>query len=209
MNSKTRVSGAQRRSASPERYASASRYSLTGVRQATTAPQEAFIATAREVLDDDDRVLAAYLVGGFAVGMGDAFSDVDLQVLVADESADELAGTWRQLIDRITPTVQIQPFGAVNPARARGGSIGGLCITPQWLHFDVVFHRASHVDAQAIEGMVPLLDKAGLLPSRPTRRPDRRVDRFIRRPSCRSFCTCWATSSPSLAETNRFPPATA
>ncbi len=178
MNSKTGASGDQRRSASSDRYASASRYSLTGVRQATTAPQEAFIATAREVLDDDDRVLAAYLVGGFAVGMGDAFSDVDLQVLVADEAADELARTWRQLIDRITPTVQIQPFGAVNPARARGGPIGGLCITPQWLHFDVVFHRASQVDAQAIEGMVPLLDKARLLPSRPTQRPDRRGDPF-------------------------------
>ncbi len=55
---------------------SSERYSLAGVRQATTAPHEAFIARAREVLAANDRVLAAYLVGGFAVGMGDAFSDV-------------------------------------------------------------------------------------------------------------------------------------
>ncbi|MGH9189311.1 MAG: hypothetical protein ACRD0Q_04665 [Acidimicrobiales bacterium] len=53
------------------------------MRQATTAPQETFIAKATEVLSADDRVLAAYLVGGFAVGMGGAFSDVDLQVIVA------------------------------------------------------------------------------------------------------------------------------
>ena len=62
-----------------------SRYSLAGVRAATDAPQQAFIATAREVLEDDDRVLAAYLVGGFAVGVGDAFSDVDLQVSAVTE----------------------------------------------------------------------------------------------------------------------------
>ena len=42
---------------------SSSRYSLSGVRAATVAPQEAFIATARKVLEADDRVLAAYLVG--------------------------------------------------------------------------------------------------------------------------------------------------
>lgn len=40
--------------------AAAGRYPLPGVRAATTAPQERFIETAREVLEADDRVLAAY-----------------------------------------------------------------------------------------------------------------------------------------------------
>ena len=169
-----------REDASPAMEArSSARYSLAGVRRATTAPQEAFIAKAREVLAADDRILAAYLVGGFAVGMGDAFSDVDLQVLVAEEAADDLAETWPDLIHRITPTVRIQPFGLLRPGTARPGPTGGLCITPDWLHVDVVFHPAGQVDAHGVEGMAPLLDKAELLPSAPTPRPDRRVDPFF------------------------------
>ena len=156
-----------------------SRYSFAGVRAATTAPQEAFIASAREVLEADDRVLAAYLVGGFAVGMGDAFSDVDLQVLVAEEAAAEISEHWKELMDRIAPTAHVQPFGTLNPAAPRSGPVaGGLCITPEWLHFDVVFHVAGSVDAHTIEGMVPLFDKAGLLPSQPTERPDRQGAAF-------------------------------
>ena len=156
-----------------------SRYSFAGVRAATTAPHEAFIAAARQVLAADDRVLAAYLVGGFAVGMGDAFSDVDLQVLVADDAAEDIAEHWKDLINRITPTVHLQPFGTLNPAAPRSGPVaGGLCITPEWLHFDVVFHAARTVDAHAIEGMVPLFDKAGLLPPEPTERPDRQGEPF-------------------------------
>ncbi len=145
------------------------RYPLTGVRQATTGPQEAFIAKATEVLSADDRVLAAYLVGGFAVGLGDAFSDVDLQVIVADHAAADLAESWVQLVHRIVPTVWIQPFG---PG-------GGLCITPDWMHFDVVFRAASQIDAHSVLGMVPLFDKAGLLPDAPVPRPDRRTDPFF------------------------------
>ena len=151
-----------------------SRYSLAGVRAATTVPHEAFIARAREVLQADQRVLAAYLVGGFAVAMGDAFSDVDLQVLVADEAAEELAQGWLDIVHRITPTVHVQAFGTLSPnAPRRGPAAGGLCITPEWLHFDVVFHAAGAIDAHAIEGVVPLFDKAGLLPAEPTPRPDR------------------------------------
>ncbi len=160
------------------RHESSSRYSLAGIRQATTAPHEAFIAKAREVLSEDERVLAAYLVGGFAVGMGDAFSDVDLHILIADEAADGMAAAWRDFVQGIAPTVSAEAFGAWNPARPRSQAIGGVCITPDWLHFDVVFRPASTVDAQAIEGMVPLLDKAGLLPSSPTQRPDRRGEPF-------------------------------
>ena len=157
-----------------------SRYSLAGVKTATTAPHEAFVERAREVLEADDRVLAAYLVGGFAVGMGDAFSDVDLQVLVTEESAAELADGWVDLIHRITPTVNIQAFATLDPAAPRQApSGGGLCITPEWLHFDVVFRVAGSIDPHGVEGMMPLFDKAGLLPSEPTPRADRRREPFF------------------------------
>ncbi len=155
-----------------------SRYSLAGVRQATTAPQEAFIAKATEVLFADDRVLAAYLVGGFAVGVGDAFSDVDLQVIVAKEAAEDLADSWIELIHRIVPTVWIQPFGTLNPGAVRRTGGGGLCITPDWMHFDVVFRAAGEINAHSIVGVVPLFDKAGLLPAAAVPRPDRRTEPF-------------------------------
>ena len=63
----------------------------------------------------------------------------------------------------------------------RRRATGGLRITPEWLHFDVVFHAAGPVDAHAVEGMVPLFDKAGLLPAQPTARPDRPGDPFYPR----------------------------
>ncbi len=144
------------------------RYSLAGIREASTRRHHDLIERAVAVLSDDDRVLAAYLVGGFAVGIGDAFSDVDLQCVICDEAADDLQVSWPALAAKIAPLAHVRPFGG----------IGGLCITPEWLHFDVVFHPAGQVDARAVEGMVPLLDKGGLLPDGPTERPDRRGPPF-------------------------------
>lgn len=135
------------------------RYDLGGVRAATDAPQRAFIAHATSVLRADDRVAAVWLVGGFAVGNADAFSDIDLQVLAA---RDGVADWWREVVDALAPTVSVRSFGAV---------AGGVCITPEWLHFDVVFHAPGTVDPRDVTGMVPLVDKAGLLPDGPVPRP--------------------------------------
>ncbi len=145
-------------------------YSLEGVRTATTAPQETLIARAAKVFADDERVLAGYLVGGFAVGQGDAWSDVDLQCVVRDEAEDDMARSWRDLANSIAPTAYIQPF--------RNGT-GGVCITPEWLHFDLVFHAVSSIDPKAVQGMVPLVDKAGVLPERPVPRPRRQGEPFF------------------------------
>lgn len=147
-----------------------SRYSLAGVRAATTAPQEALIDRAVAVLKADERVLAAYLVGGNAVGLGDSFSDVDVQCVVSDDAVPELQESWPELVGRIAPTVSIQPFK---------WAPGGICITPDWVHFDIVFHPASKVDPKTVEGMVPLLDKVGLLPDHPLPRPEGRGDPFF------------------------------
>jgi hypothetical protein len=140
-----------------------SRYSLAGIRSATTEPQEKLIARAVEALRADDRVLAAWLVGSFAVGEADPWSDIDLHFLVPDASAEDLKESWRDLLDRITPTVMSQPFYP--------GSDGGYSITPDWVHIDLAFHRESALDPKTVEGMAPLLDKRGdLLPDAPTSR---------------------------------------
>jgi predicted nucleotidyltransferase len=147
-----------------------SRYSLDGVKAATTAAHEAFIKRAKEVLAADERVLAAYLVGGFAIGHADAWSDVDLQVIVTDEAAEDIKASWPAVAERMAPLANVKPFSF---------SVGGVCITPEWLHFDLVFHARSQVDPGKIEGLLPLLDKDGLLPEGPVPRPDRREAPFF------------------------------
>lgn len=147
-----------------------SRYPLTAVRQATTAPQEALIARATQVFSADHRVLAAYLVGGFALGDADAWSDVDLQCVIRDEDAAELKGSWPELAEAIAPTAHVQPFGF---------AMGGVCITPEWLHFDLVLRPAANFDPNELEGIVPLVDKAGLLPEEAVPRPLRRGAPFF------------------------------
>lgn len=147
-----------------------SSYSLAGVRNATTAPQEELVLRAIEVLGADDRVLAGYLVGGFAVGQGDAFSDVDLQLIIDDAAADDLRESWTDLLDHMAPAAHVQPFP---------GTIGGSVITAEWLHYDLVFNPRATVDPSTVEGMVPLFDKVGLLPDQPVPRPDRQGEPFF------------------------------
>ena len=147
-----------------------SQHSLEGLRAATVEPQKALIERAKTVAAEDDRILAVYLVGGFAVGTGDAWSDVDLQFTIRDDAADDVAATWKDVANAIAPTAYIKPFVFI---------AGGMCITPEWLHFDVVFNPQSAVDPKTVEGMVPLLDKAGILPTEPIARPDRQGGPFF------------------------------
>ena len=146
------------------------RYSLEGIRAATMSPQRAFIRRASEVLTADDRILAAYLIGGFGVGEADAWSDVDLQLIVADDVVDDLRTTWTELAGQLAPLAQVSPFPF---------AIGGVCITNDWLHFDIVFHPRSSVDNTNLDGMSPLFDKVGLLPEGSQSNPDRREAVFF------------------------------
>jgi hypothetical protein len=147
-----------------------SKYSLSGVRVATTRPQEELVLRVLEVLAPDSRVLAGYLVGGFAVGYGDAFSDVDFQFLIDDAAVADISGSWLALLERIAPPVHVLPFP---------GTIGGAVITADWLHYDVVFNPISSIDIASVEGMVPLFDKRGVLPSDPVPRSVRRTEPFF------------------------------
>jgi hypothetical protein len=147
-----------------------SRFSLEGIRMATTSPQEALIQRVVDVAANDERILAAYLVGGFAVGTGDAWSDVDLQFIISDEAEEDLRETWRDVANALARTAYVQAFGS---------AVGGVCITPEWLHFDVVFTPHSKAEPTSVEGMVPLLDKAGVLPSGPVAPPGRQVAPFF------------------------------
>lgn len=141
-------------------------YSLGGVRAATTDPHLALVARATDVLRADPRIVAAWLVGSFANGDADPFSDVDLRCAVADEAFEDVRETWRAVVDAIAPTVSVRPLP---------GQVGGVCVTPDWLHFDVVFYAASGADVAEV---APLFDRAGLLPAERRARPVPRGEPF-------------------------------
>lgn len=145
-----------------------SRYSLNGIRTATTEPQQALLDRAVEVLHADDRILAASLAGSFATGEADPFSDVDLHCCVEDVAIDELRGDgWKEILHRITPTVMATTFPG-------GQTIGGYTLTPNWTHLDLVFYPRSAVDASRLEGVRRLFDKSGeILPAESIPRPPR------------------------------------
>jgi hypothetical protein len=155
------------------------KFGLDGIRSASSRPQEELIERTTEVLSADPRVLAAYLVGSFAIGTADAWSDVDLHVIISDEAKDELSQRWGEVANTIAPTAYIWPFGR--------GAIGGVCLTEKWLHFDLVFAPISEHSPESFEGVVPLVNKFGILPDGPIERPDRRGKQFFPLPRVQHF----------------------
>ena len=150
--------------ASGRAYATAVTHELSALRATTTEPQERLIDHATRVLRDDARVLAAWLVGSFARGNADPWSDIDLHCTITDDSTEELRAHWPDLAWRITPTVQTKAFFP--------GSLGGYCITPEWLHLDLALHPRATLDPNTVAPMRPLFDKTGvLLPTEPTAAP--------------------------------------
>lgn len=53
----------------------------------------------------DDRVRALWLSGSLAKGVADVGSDLDLMIAVADDDHESYAADWKNVLDRITPTL--------------------------------------------------------------------------------------------------------
>jgi len=142
--------------------------------------QQAVIDRAPAILAADPRILAGWLVGSFATGQADAYSDIDLHCLITDDSADWFRGHWAQ-----TATALVGPLVL---AQDIPGIIGGYTITPDWLHLDLILHSYSELDPKTVSGLRPLYDRAGnLLPAGSTPRnvfaepyfPDREIKQFL------------------------------
>lgn len=130
------------------------RYPLTGIRAATTAPQTALIERATSILRDEPDVLALWLGGSFASDRGDAYSDVDLHCCVPDQVLPKLAGEgWKDLLHRVTPTVMATTFP--------GGLVGGYALTPDWTHVDLVVHGRGGLHFDGSFAARPLFDRTG------------------------------------------------
>lgn len=134
------------------------RFSLAGIRQATTAPQEAMLHRAVAALEADDRLSGAWLAGSFAAGQADAFSDLDLHCYVPEVTFAQLdADAWKPLVHAFTPTVMASTFPS--------GEVGGYALTPDWIHIDLSVHSVSDLDFPADRPVIPLFDRGGKVPT--------------------------------------------
>ncbi|MEU4288830.1 aminoglycoside 6-adenylyltransferase [Kribbella sp. NPDC026596] len=117
--------------------------------------QQLVIERAREVLPGDGRVLAVYLSGSYGTGEADRFSDVDVHLVVTDESVGWFEEHWDDVLRELAgPTV----FADKLP-----GLIGGLGITADWLHVDLIVHPLKSFDRLQYDGVRVLFDRDGTL----------------------------------------------
>ncbi|MGW7682635.1 nucleotidyltransferase domain-containing protein [Kribbella sp. NPDC054772] len=117
--------------------------------------QQGVIQRAREAFVADSRVLAVYLIGSFATGAADRFSDVDVHLVVADDSTAWFEEHWDDVLRELTgPTVHADRIP---------GLIGGLGITPDWLHVDLIIHPLASFDRFQYDGVKVLFDRDGTL----------------------------------------------
>ncbi|WP_350279527.1 nucleotidyltransferase domain-containing protein [Kribbella sp. HUAS MG21] len=117
--------------------------------------QQAVITRAREVLPSNERVLAVYLIGSYGTGTADRFSDVDVHLVVSDDSSEWFEQHWDDVLRELTgPTVL---------ADRLPGMIGGLGITADWLHVDLIVHPLAEFDRFQYDGVRVLFDRDGTL----------------------------------------------
>ena len=117
--------------------------------------QQAVITRAQTMLPDDERILGVYLIGSYGAGEADRFSDVDVHLVVTDESLGWFEENWADGLRTIAgPTVLADRIP---------GLIGGLAITPDWLHVDLVIHPRASFDRCQYDGVRVLFDRDGTL----------------------------------------------
>lgn len=116
---------------------------------------DVMIQRAQERLPADDRVLAVYLIGSYATGAEDRFSDLDVHLVVTDASIGWFEQHWDDVLHELAgPTV----FTDRLP-----GLAGGLGITPDWLHVDLIAHSLGSFDRFQYDGVRVLFDRDGTL----------------------------------------------
>jgi hypothetical protein len=93
-----------------------------------TVAQQDLIVKAHAIAAADNRIVAAWLGGSFAAGTADAYSDIDLNCAITDESADWFAAHWgdvaraKPLFDRTGTLLPGTPVAAAEPSGASAGA---------------------------------------------------------------------------------------
>jgi predicted nucleotidyltransferase len=120
-----------------------------------TAEQQSLIDTLRELLEAEPGVEAVWLAGSLGKGGGDAFSDVDLLVLVDDGGAGELTASLSDRLD-----------GAVKPVlvnKLYGGRVINV-VTDDWRRFDLSIVEGADLDRYAAAELKGLFNRGHRAP---------------------------------------------
>ncbi|MET9023118.1 nucleotidyltransferase domain-containing protein [Actinopolymorpha sp. NPDC004070] len=120
------------------------------------------------VVDADERIRAMWLSGSLARGDADAGSDLDVLLAVRDDDFDAFAGSWREWLGTVTPTLI---------ARALPFAAGAFYVTTaDCLRLDVVTERVSGLGETPHRHRLAVLDRDGLDATVPAPGPGRGPD---------------------------------
>jgi predicted nucleotidyltransferase len=84
----------------------------------------------------DERVLATWIIGSLASGVGDASSDVDLLLAIDERAFGALTRDWQVWLGQLIPTVYARRLGAAERPTI-------TAITPDWRCFDLTLASAA------------------------------------------------------------------
>jgi predicted nucleotidyltransferase len=122
--------------------------------ESETGAQWAFVERLTVALGADERVLAIWLMGSLARGTADRYSDVDTRIAVRDAEFPAVVEGWRELVDRVGPTVMRRRFGPPDDPIV-------TAITPDWLRFDIAIQPASSTKGRGYDVARLLFDRDG------------------------------------------------
>jgi predicted nucleotidyltransferase len=105
------------------------------------------------ILQEDERVRAAWLCGSRARGTNDEYSDIDIWIVVRPADVEQFIEDWPNLSDKISPTVLRQRVGKLPVFNH---------ITPEWLRFDVSIGTFEDVPKRSRSTVRLLFDLDGL-----------------------------------------------
>ncbi len=121
----------------------------------------AVVERASKTLGTDERVRAMFLAGSRATGSEDRFSDLDLLLVIDDESFEAFCEEWQSWVAKLASTVAAKPRSF-----DRGFLINAT--TPSCARFDVFVRRVARVTSEpGWEKPAAVFDRDGIAQTLP------------------------------------------
>lgn len=111
---------------------------------------------AQEKLVAHPHVLASFLVGSLANGVGDSESDIDVHCVV--DNKIQTPNPWRAIAEELFPDSYYGDFPRSDTGEAPNG---GFIFTRDLEHIDIVTYELDEIKAEDLHGFYPLTDSAG------------------------------------------------
>lgn len=125
------------------------------MRHTPTPQQRALIERIQTLLESEPRVHGAWLSGSLGKGEGDAFSDVDVLVLVAQGDSPLVSGDLAKRLG------EVAPVGLMNSLF--GGRVLNV-VTEDWQRFDLSFAEGGEIGRFDANALTPLFQREGAAP---------------------------------------------